>query len=300
MSTGATISRRQAMSIGAAGLVVAGLGAQALPASATIPRRLPGRMVGVAGGGFYDLAPVRRFARATATPVEFCLPLFSDVADGLSGARLASVQAAGYTPLVTWSPVRASVGSIAAGEWDAVIRQAARWTRGIPLRIRFGHEMNGMWQRTMYDQPAAFVAAWRRAHDLFRDVGNTAEWVWSPNISGSYVRSFERFFPGDDYVAYVGLDGYATQHNGYRSFGRLFGADVKRLRTLSTRPKVIAEVGVAPSRRSRAGWIQDMFSWLSANPDVVSLTWWDRDQYNISQDPAAARAFGKGYRGWAA
>lgn len=295
------LTRRRALLLGAAGAAAAAAatatGANA-PATALAGRRVSARMVGVASGGFYDLAAVRRFASATGVPVESCLPLFSDVADGLSGARLKSVVDAGFTPVVTWNPGRASIGDIAAGRWDATIQQAARWTRNLPLRIRFGHEMNGAWQRSTYDQPARYIAAWRRAHDIFRDAGNLAHWIWSPNIVGRYAQAFEPYFPGDDYVGFVGLDGYATADNGFRPFGHLFGDDFARLRRLSGRPKVVAETGIPISATGRSGWIMAMFSWLSVNRDIVGLTWWDRDQYSISRDRSAAAAFRRGYCSW--
>lgn len=257
------------------------------------------RAIGVAAGGYYDVGAVQQFAAATEVPVAYCLPVFSDVADGLSGDRLRAVAEAGYVPEVTWQPQRASVAAIARGRWDAVLATSARYTRGQDLRIRFGHEMNGSWNASSA-QPADYVRAFRRAHRIFNEQGSRAVWIWTPNITGGYALPFERFFPGDEYCELVGLDGYADADAGYRSFEALFASDLERLGALSGRPLVIGETSIEQGAPDRAGWITDMFAWLGEHPEVRAVTWWNRDEYCISEDEAAVRAFTRGAAGWRA
>lgn len=299
-----TLSRRQAVIAASATLAVVGAtgGAAARAAPIRTPQLkhpLAGRKLGVAAGGYYDANLVDRFVQSSGARVSYCLPVFSDVADGLSGDRLAAVNRQGFTPEVTWQPRRATVTAIAAGEWDRVLQQSARFTAHIPIRIRFGHEMNGTWNRSSSDHPAAFVGAWRRVHSIFQDAGNHAEWVWTPNVLGKFVRAFEPFYPGDDVCDLVGLDGYANRNNEFRSFERLFDDGFDRLRAITDRDLTVGEVGVARNCPDRAAWITHMFSWLVAHPDVPGLTWWNRDQYSLTGDKPASRAFGRGFNAWA-
>ena len=131
--------------------------------------------------------------------------------------------------MVTWEPwvtVKASLGketqyrpqpeysneAIAAGTWDAYVRDFARSVAGAKLRtyIRFAHEMNGDWYPWSRD-PQQFVLAWRRIVDMFRAEGATnAKFVYSVNPSlwqdnrTVFQPSVMRYWPGHAYVDYVG------------------------------------------------------------------------------------------------
>ncbi len=59
-------------------------------------------------------------------------------------------------------------------------------------------------------RPAAFVQAWRRVHDLFRQEGATnVAWIWSPAAS---PRGADAWYPGDAYVDWIAGDHYPPTH----------------------------------------------------------------------------------------
>lgn len=82
----------------------------------------------------------------------------------------------------------------------------------IPVLYRPLHEMNGRW--FWWGDPASgerFVRLWRFMHDyLSREKGlSNVLWVWSPNVEPrATVARMETYWPGDEYVDVVGLDGY--------------------------------------------------------------------------------------------
>lgn len=296
------MNRRQLIAAGAATVGLGALGTWAVAAAGTGEPNatVVGRPVlGVAAGGYYDTDAVARFETAVDVPVRYCLPIFSDVADGLSGDHLRRVSKAGFTPEVTWQPGRATVAAIAAGNWDDELRRAARYISGLDVRIRFGHEMNGMWNASSTD-PDNYVQAWRRTHRIFSGEGTAATWVWTPNILSDHVVPFPQFFPGDDFCDSIGLDGYANRNNGYRSFERLFASGFAQLQDMSARPLVVGETGIARGAPDRTAWIADMFDWLVTDRAVGGLTWWNRDDYVITDDAKALTAFTRGAVKWRA
>lgn len=95
---------------------------------------------------------------------------------------------------------------------------------GLPVIIRWGHEMNGNWY-PWGDQAALFVRVWKEFVDLMRPETRKAvimEWApnavpdceWRPATYDPYLP----FYPGDDYVDVVGMSIYfygTEDHVGY-------------------------------------------------------------------------------------
>jgi hypothetical protein len=241
--------------------------------------------LGVALPGFFDTSQLASFEAATGTrPGSFLL--FADVADDWNGDRVAPFVARGVTPILTWLPVKATLEDIAAGKWDSQIAKTARWSVGTGLQIRFGHEMNLI--GSPYSRPAAYIAAWKHARQVFQASGNMAPWIWSPNITSVNSPELTAFYPGDDQSEYVGLDGYSYPKAGSKPFAAIFDADLKALAGFSKRPRLICEAGVDKAVPNRASWITGMFAYLLDHPDIVGVTYWNRDQYAVDTDCALA------------
>jgi mannan endo-1,4-beta-mannosidase len=87
--------------------------------------------------------------------------------------------------------------------------------------MRFLHEFNGNWYVWSGNKngqaeggPEKVVAVWKYVVDRFRKVGaDNVKWMWVPH-GPSTDRSEEawnnvsNYWPGDDYVDWIGLDGY--------------------------------------------------------------------------------------------
>jgi beta-mannanase len=185
--------------------------------------------------------------------------------------------------MIAWAG--SDLAAIARGDHDALIRRRARGVRRFarPLFIRWGYEMNGDWwdwstARTGGD-PSTYVAAWRRIHRLFRAAGVTnAVWVWSPN-----ERSFpdapwnrtERYYPGDDVVDWVGIDGYnwgAANASGWRSFADIIRPLYRRY--AGRKPLMVSETASAEAGGDKAAWIAAAHRSLAGElPAVRALVW---------------------------
>ena len=147
------------------------------------------------------------------------LLLFRNMAGPLLySSEVSTLKARGVTPMVTLEPYTsdgvASFSDIAQGRYDEYFRSEADQVRGlgITVMLRFAHEMNltsSDWgPGKAGNTPSGYVEAWRHIVTIFRQEGaDNVKWVWAPNVDYG-GRPFTQFFPGDEWVDYVALDGY--------------------------------------------------------------------------------------------
>jgi hypothetical protein len=194
--------------------------------------------------------------------------------------------AASSTLMVSWhgTPYR----RINDGSSDRIIARVARKLAGMdrPILLRWGWEMNGDWFE--WDgshngaDPAGYVKAWRRLHRIFAEhgAGNVA-WVWSPNWNSSPDASwnrFQRYYPGDQYVDWVGVSGYDFFSESPRTlFSAVCGAYGDR------KPIILSETAaVDHGSGSKAAWIRKLTTWVEDTPAVGAVVWFDTDTQDDS------------------
>lgn len=106
--------------------------------------------------------------------------------------------------------------------------------------------------------PEDFIEAWKHVHGVFERVGaNNVIWVWAPHPSYEY---FEVYYPGDEYVDYIGLGvlnfGTAVTWSKWWSFDQLFGNQYEKLKSFH-KPIMITEFGSLNVGGDRAEWFSD-------------------------------------------
>lgn len=211
----------------------------------------------------------------------------------------------GRIPMVTWDGT--SLDEIVSGRADALIQARAQAVRafGAPLFIRFAAEMNGDWLpwsgAANGRDPHLYVAAWRRVHSIFQEEGAAnAVWVWSPNSTDSPREPWNRFvryYPGDDYVDWVGVDGYNWGSTRSWSSWQSFASIVEPVyRAFAGRkPIMVSEVSSAEQGGSKAAWIASAALALETRfPAIRALIWFDVDKeadWRADSSPAALRSF---------
>jgi hypothetical protein len=214
--------------------------------------------------------------------------------DKFDATGVRAAWAGGAVPVMAWEPFTPSLSQIADGASDDYIRTFAAAVRdlNVPVAISFGHEMNGDWYPwgTQATTAADFVRAWRHVHDLFLDAGaTTVIWVWSPNVVNPVPSvALRPLYPGDPYVDWVGITGYYTT-NGQHTFASLFGRTLRSVRSFTRRPVLIAETGAEQGPRKPAD-VADLFSGVSAAPDIVGFIWFEyakRADWRVTVAPAA-------------
>jgi len=213
---------------------------------------------------------------------------------------------AGRLPLLTWEPWRLpevgrdpaidpefSLARIIAGDFDVYIDWFAGRLAGLPGRIllRPMHEMNGNWYpwcgTANGNRPEQFRDAWRRLRRLFaRRNASNVRWVWCPyalSVPDSCENAIAGYYPGDEEVDILGLDGYnwgdSQPWSRWQTFDDIFGAAYSVLPSLSAKPVVIAEVGCAETGGDKAQWLRD--SKVRVTHDYSSLravVWFNVDK----------------------
>jgi Glycosyl hydrolase family 26 len=196
----------------------------------------------------------------------------------------------GHLPMITWEPWGTTLDRIAAGADDGTIRAraAAVAAFGKPLFLRWGQEMNGDWypwdgshngSPGSLDGPGRYVAAWRHIHQIFSAAGATnAVWVWCPNaesVPNQPWNAYQRYYPGDDVVDWVCIDGYNRERASWKAFTTIFAP----VYTTYARRKPImvgetASVEGAPGQKAQ--WISEARRAVrSSFPSIAALLWFD-------------------------
>jgi len=218
----------------------------------------------------------------------------------LTSSEIQNLTAHGTGVLITWQLFKKGWGGeaitlpdIAAGKYDAPIRSAAQQAKGLPFEvmIRFAHEMNGDWypwgvKGSSLNTGSSYVDAWRHIVSIFRAEGATnVKWVWSPNVDYDGVYPFTSYFPGDEWIDYVALDGYNWGTSGqgpdqWQSMTEVFASAYDRITALSSKPVMLAETSSSEAGGSKADWIKKGFleEIPQRFPRVTDVVWFDRDQ----------------------
>jgi mannan endo-1,4-beta-mannosidase len=265
-------------------------------------------------GGFLGAGELQAVADAVGRRAEMVMA-FEDFFATPPIAELAVVKYCGADPIITWEPwcwtddrSPAVVQSVLSGALDDY---ASRWADEIrdwasTVYVRFAHEFNGdwyPWTPTYGTSARAYVEAWRRLRDIFanRGAGNV-KWVWAPSAVGA--STLRDWYPGDDYVDVLGIDGYnwGASHRSTRWITpeELFGDALHALRAVSPdKPILISEVGCAESGGCKADWIAHFMDFVVAARDVMGFVWFEHDKepdWRITSTPESAAAMAKALR----
>ncbi|WP_194292948.1 glycoside hydrolase family 26 protein [Streptomyces smaragdinus] len=274
-------------------------------------------------GVYFGVAPFHAPARATTEAVYRAAKVRPRIIEyyqrwdkpfSPADAQLAYDQ--GALPLLTWEPWGGAAGrakdqpryalkKIASGDFDLyIIRVAEQMKRfGRPVVLRFAHEMNGDWypwsERNSGNARGDYVKAYRHVHDLFRTTGATEViWAWSPNIlRGAPGVDLRSLYPGDEYVDWIGLDGYGF---GHKTATEVLQPTTDELRSFTRKPILLTETGSSPGPQ-QPGWTADLFRWIERTPNVIGFVWFQHSKdeggqydYRFDIDPATKSAFRKG------
>jgi beta-mannanase len=187
-------------------------------------------------------------------------------------------------PMITWEPWlkdfdktlhpqlrdkeardKGGLKDISEGVYDFHLE---KWTNDLklyhqPIFIRFGHEMNDPYRYPWgphNNSSEHFIAAWKHVVDYFEEVGiDNVIWVWSPHIAYGL---FEEYYPGDEYVDWVGVGtlnyGIVATWSEWWSFDEIFGNHYKQIDQFN-KPIMSTEFGSLAVGGDRAEWYKKAF-----------------------------------------
>ncbi|MCA5924230.1 glycoside hydrolase family 26 protein [Curtobacterium oceanosedimentum] len=223
----------------------------------------------------------------------------------------------GRVPLMTWETVPAQTGNdqkyvpgytnqdIAGGAFDAYLTKYAKAlaANGQPLVIRLDHEMNGSWynwsEGSAQQNPAgSYVAMWQHVHDVFQANGANRYviWDWSPsridklgNPKYQTLDYMRQYYPGADYVDWVGMSGYYRDATEQPTFATTFGATLAQLRQVAPGKGIMlneigaTETGTSVANPQKTQWINSLFDALAdpANDDIIGFAYFSETATTI-------------------
>jgi mannan endo-1,4-beta-mannosidase len=257
--------------------------------------------------------PIDEFARAAGKKPNLLL-FYSGWAQPFPVSIADSMHRHGITPMVQIDPTLASVSAIASGYDDEYLRQYADSVHeyGHAVVIGFGQEMNATWPSWGYTHtsPATFVAAWQHIVTLFRQQGDdNVTWLWTIQADQKTTGPIQDWWPGANYVTWVGIDGYYNQPSD--TFTNVFVPTINQVRQFSTKPILLSETAVALHADQYTN-ILNLFNGI-AQYRTLGLVWFDKDKsaqavsqgdpansnkdWRIEDSPQAERAFRLGVSG---
>lgn len=196
--------------------------------------------------------------------------------------------AQGRTLFLNWSSRQqdksgAKWADIAAGRYDALIRERAAAIKAldVPVFLSFTHEPNQLVGdgRNASGHPPDYVRAWRHVVSMFNQAGATnVSWVWVQMAFTFRQGQADQFYPGDDIIDWVGVDGY---HNincpwlraGWKGFDAVFGKAVSWAEARG-KPLMIAEFNLRedpadPQRKAQ--WLRDLAGEVARSPTIKGI-----------------------------
>lgn len=164
---------------------------------------------------------------------------------------------------------------------------------GKPFFLRPFHEMNLKdqypWTGYMNGGPEKVKRAWINLYKLFKnEQANNATFVWCPNasVSDEFEKSAgdepDKFFPGNEYVDWVGVDGYRRDGGNLES---IFGYTLSFLQNQDKNPNwpmnkhiIICETSSTPDA-GKPKYIRELFE--AAGSGILSGIVWFNENKNF-------------------
>ncbi len=232
--------------------------------------------------------------------------------DGIKfpGYEAAAIYSLGAIPFISLLPRSSynqyhidsiySFEKILHGDFDKELTQwaidAKNWD--IPLMLDFAPEMNGNWfpwsgQYNFYDgniksAGRMYSDTYRHIVDIFRKAGCTKiTWAFHPN-GGSHNaakwNNMKQYYPGDDYVDWIGVSIYGSQRVGDRWLEVIdtFDETYDNMAGISSnKPLALFEFGVTEDkeRGNKSQWIQDVFNFVTSSgySRIKLISYWNQN-----------------------
>ncbi len=203
-----------------------------------------------------------------------------------------------------------SLRKIVDGKFDKELKQWAKDLKkiDIPVLIGFAGEPNGDWfpwsgiqngggittgygDKSLADGPEMYRDAYRHIIDMFNEEGALkVTWIFHVNSVGAPSEKWndiKNYYPGDDYIDWIGISAYGAQRWGesYQRFVDIMQPGYEQLLKLTPdKPIAILEFGVADYLPdvNKALWIQSAL-YTVQQPEfsrIKSIGWWNSTWIN--------------------
>jgi len=202
----------------------------------------------------------------------------------------------GTTLLLSWAGT--DTLDIVSGRYDEMIRSRARGLHelGTPVILQWRWEMNRRNLASEIHSPGDYVAAWRHLHDVFEQEGvDNVEWAWCPLSDAVADLDYSAYYPGDDWVDWIGANGYARSPT--QTFAQVFDSFFTWAEAVD-KPILIGEfarptdMGSADSLRR---WLEGARRTIAEHPSIKAVAYFESargstGKYDLIDVPGALGA----------
>ncbi len=220
---------------------------------------------------------------------------------------------AGKTMVIFWEAVdynrdyfnqpEYSFDAVLSGKLDDFfIRYASQAKQyGKPVILIPYSEFNGNWfpwcATCGTNTPQKFIDSYRYINKFFVDVPNV-KFAWVPNndsLPDTTANSIEKFYPGDAYVDYVGVDGFNFGGSAEQTFKQVFDNSLQKLKNYN-KPIYIFSMATHENI-NKATWIKNALTEeLYKYPEVKGFLWFNKNKekdWRVNSNSEALDAFKK-------
>lgn len=215
-------------------------------------------------------------------------------------------------PMITWEPIGAPMERIAQGEYDDYIRSYCERIRDFcphnDVLIRFAHEMEMRpqyrfsWYEWQGLEPEVYIAAWIHVVTIGREICPNIKWVWSPNHADEFA---DPYYPGDDYVDYVGITQNLTVKEYYdipyeNAEDYFIRVGQKAWLERYDKPLIVSEFAYSDfDLAKREAYFESLFDMIEHNPQLRAVLFFNYDNtitrdFAFSGEPSLLRIFTEG------
>lgn len=231
--------------------------------------------------GQTQLASISQFQTEIGRPLDVVNKFhsFSNHVYKVEAALLAS----GRIPMISWRGYdtvhdTSRAAGIAAGKYDATIDATADAVKALGggVLIRFDWEMEASNGTNYIGTAPQFIAAWQHIVSIFRARGATnAAFVWAPRAGGFDQGAAQPYYPGDNYVDWIGAS--AVPESSYPDFSKAF-AKWYAWASLRNKP-LLAWAGVRENPASptwKAAWMTNTAATIDTSmPKIKAFVYYD-------------------------
>ncbi len=216
-----------------------------------------------------------------------------------------------------------SLQKIIDGNFDSELHKMAKDAKvdNVPFGIDFAVEPTGDWfgwsgkfngagKTDGYgdpfypDGPERWRDAYRHIIDIFRSEGvEHVTWFFHPDIQripNKQWNSAKYYYPGDDYIDWIGISIYGVQipttSEDWIWFSELFGDGYTLIKEISNKkPFCVLEFGVTDNYpgKNKSDWLKDAFDTILSNPHIKfkAINYWHENWENedVGEPPTKLR-----------
>jgi beta-mannanase len=233
-----------------------------------------------------------------------------------------TVGQAGRTLLIFWEPNNGTdvvnqpdfnYSAILSGKYDASMQTfaAAAKAYGYPVILVPMDEMNSNWEpwggTVNGNSPAQFAQVWAHIHDIFVNANATnVKFGWAPNstsVPNTNANAISAYWPGAQYVDYVGVDGFNGNGDPWTPFSSIFTPSLMNQLAAYGKPVMIFSLGSTVNQSdptAKAAWIKQGLGpngLISSFPGLAGWVWFNQNggtpatNWLINSDPNSLAAF---------